>query len=98
MITRRKTNNMVIEEKDYEKINIVVGGRTAVGKSTIIFVIMDALKQAGLDVEFDGGLDFEDKDDFIKKMTPYVEKRVQAIDRPIKIKEVQFARKSKENV
>jgi len=84
-----------IEEQDYEKINIVVGGKAATGKSTIVFIIMDALKQAGLDVEFDGGLDFEDKEDFIKKMTPYIEKRTKAIDRPVKIKEIQFARKPK---
>ena len=84
-----------IEKQDYEKINIVVGGKAATGKSTIVFIIMDALKQAGLDVEFDGGLDFEDKEDFIKKMTPYIEKRTKAIDRPVKIKEIQFARKPK---
>lgn len=84
-----------IENDDYEKINIVIGGRTAVGKSTIIFLIIEALEKEGLTIEFDGGLDFEDKKDFIKKMTPYIEKRVKAIDRPIKIKEIQFARKPK---
>lgn len=82
-----------LEEQDYEKINIIVGGRTAVGKSTIIFLIIDALEKEGLTIEFDGGLDFEDKEDFIKKMTPYIEKRAKAIDRPVKIKEIQFARK-----
>ena len=87
-----------LEEQDYEKINIVVGGRTAVGKSTIVFVIMEALEKAGLTVEFDGGFDFEDEEDFKRKMKPYIEKRVQAIDRPIKIKEVQFARKPNKNV
>lgn len=87
-----------LEEQDYEKINIIVGGRAATGKSTIVFVIMEALEKAGLIVEFDGGFDFEDKDDFKRKMKPYIEKRVQAIDRPIKIKEVQFARKLKKNV
>ena len=89
---------MLVEEQDYEKISVIVGGRAGVGKSTIVFVIMEALKKAGLTVEFDGGLDFEDNEDFIRKMTPFIEKRVKAIDRPIKIKEVQFARKISTNV
>lgn len=84
-----------IEKQDYEKINIVVGGKAATGKSTIVFIIMDALKQAGLDVEFDGGLDFEDKEDFIMKITPYIKKRAKAINRPVKIKEIQFAQNPK---
>jgi len=89
---------MLVEEQDYEKINIIVGGRAGVGKSTVVFVIMEALEKAGLTVEFDGGLDFEDKENFIRKMTPFIEKRVKAIDRPIKIKEIQFARKISTNV
>ena len=90
---RNKNVMISLEENDYEKINIVVGGRAAVGKSTIVFVIMEALEKAGLTVEFDGGFDFVNKEDFIEKIKPHIQKRVQAIDSPIKIKEIQFALK-----
>jgi thymidylate kinase len=82
---------IALEKKDYEKLVITVGGRTGTGKSTVIFIIKDALKQAGLKVEFDGGLDFEDEEEFDEKMKQYVQKNINAINRPIKIKEVQFA-------
>lgn len=88
---------IAIEEQDYEKINIVVGGRAATGKSTIVFVIMEALEKAGLTVEFDGGLDFEDKDDFNEKMKKFIKQRVKSVNHPIKIKEIQFARKPNSN-
>lgn len=87
----------MIEEQDYDKINIIVGGKAAVGKSTVIYVIKEALKKAGLDVEFDGGLDFDDEEDFDEKMKPYIKTRIFSIDCPIKIKEVQFALKLNKN-
>ena len=63
---------VILEKQDYEKINITVGGKAATGKSTIVFVIMKALEQAGLTVEFDGGFDFDDKNVFIEKITPHI--------------------------
>jgi len=89
---------MIVEEQDYEKLIITVGGKAATGKSTVVYVIKEALKQAGLNIEFDGGLDFDDEEDFDEKMKQYIGKRIYAIDRPIKIKEVQFALKLNKNV
>lgn len=88
---------MLVEEQDYEKLIVTVAGKAASGKSTVIYVIKKALKDAGLDVEFDGGLDFEDEEEFDVKMKPYIKTRIFCIDRPIKIKEVQFALQLKKN-
>jgi len=88
---------IVLEEQDYDKLVITVGGKAATGKSTVIYVIKEALKNAGLDVEFDGGLDFEDEEEFDSKLKPYIKTRIFMIDRPIKINEVQFALKLNKN-
>lgn len=37
------------------ELNVTVSGFTASGKSTVAFVIKEALREKGFEVEFDGG-------------------------------------------
>lgn len=49
-----------------KKIKVQVIGPAGSGKSTIIHVIKEALKRKGLEVKFDGGMDFKDEAEFDK--------------------------------
>jgi len=94
----KKNNISIVNDDDYDKIVIIVGGRAGIGKSTIISIIKDALKKNGLNVEFNGGSDFETEEEFDRCLKPYLDKRISAIDKTILIKEIQFARKLWQNI
>lgn len=47
-----------------DEIVIKVIGKTGTGKSRILYILKRYLKETGFNVEFDGGLDFENESQF----------------------------------
>lgn len=46
------------------KIIITINGKTASGKSTLVYLLKNFLRDQGFSVEFDGGLDYSDENQF----------------------------------
>lgn len=61
------------------KINITVSGITGSGKSTIAYLIKECLKNRGFDIDFNGGIDFIDENQFDKSMELHLDNRVEVI-------------------
>jgi hypothetical protein len=60
------------------------------GKSSVIYLIKKALRESGLNVEFDGGMDFKDENEFDKVISKNLDGALDKIkNRLIVIKEVQ---------
>lgn len=72
-------------KKEEVKINVV--GRSASGKSCVMFEIYKALKTAGFEVELDveGQMDYPDEVEFMKQMLKDEKKRVEAVKKKSKI-------------
>ena len=75
-------------KKEEVKINVV--GRSASGKSCLMFEIYKALKTAGFEVELDvednlGVVDYPDEVEFMKQMLKDEKKRVEAVKKKSKI-------------
>jgi GTPase SAR1 family protein len=60
-------------------IKVVVLGPAGSGKSTIIYAMREKLKELGLECEFDGGMDYDDEDDFDVKIGSHFTEAVEAI-------------------
>ena len=62
-----------------KNLQITVVGPTNSGKSRICYVIKEALKSHGIDVLFDGGMDFLNEREFNVHMKPNLEEALKAI-------------------
>jgi nucleoside-triphosphatase THEP1 len=77
--------------KSKNEITVIVGGGTSVGKSTIVMAIKQQLEKLGINVKFDGGIDYANEVSFDKAIGPRFTKSIKAVRAKSKvvIKEVQ---------
>jgi len=75
-------------------ITLDVEGEAMSGKSTVLYIIKEALKEKGFDVVFHGGLDFINENRFDHHMSKDLDKKIKAIKSKceIKLKEKQMKR------
>jgi ABC-type nitrate/sulfonate/bicarbonate transport system ATPase subunit len=71
---------------------IIVVGKSAVGKSTVIEMIYQLLLNQGFEVELAEDIDYKDNEDFLKQMSEHREDRIEAVKKKTKItlREVQM--------
>lgn len=74
--------------KDELRINVI--GRTASGKSTVIFLMKEFLRKKGFNVEFDGGDDYDGEREFSQAIEREIihgefDKRIKAVCEKSKI-------------
>lgn len=72
------------------KINVEVVGRTASGKSTVIYLMKEFLREKGFDLEFDGGDDYNNESEFNQVIEREIihgefNKRIQAVSEKSKL-------------
>jgi ATPase subunit of ABC transporter with duplicated ATPase domains len=81
---------------DMKEVKITVAGQVNTGKSTILCIIKNDLKEKGFDVQFEGNLDFPSEASFDKHFDPRLKKPevLEYIASHVKvdIKEVQLQR------
>ena len=79
-------------------LKITVAGGSATGKSTVAFLIKELLKEKGFDVSFDGGIDFENEEDFDNTISKNIDKKTLAVSGKtiVQLDEVQLTRRGAE--
>ena len=77
-----------------QEIRVTVKGVHGSGKSTILYLMKQVLKANGLDVEFGGGIDFQDELGFDLNTGSHLQEKILALKGKSKIimDEVQLSR------
>lgn len=77
-----------------DKLYISIAGRTASGKSTVAMILKECLRESGFEVEFDGGIDYEDEEDFNEFLNKNQEEKLEALtevkNRVVVLSEIQL--------
>ncbi len=73
-----------------KELKITVSGSTNTGKTTVCYLIKKCLAEKGIEVEFDGGVDY-DEDKFDNIVSENLNEKVEAISKNVQVnlKEVQ---------
>jgi len=50
------------------EIQITISSQTGKGKSRVLYLLKKLLKEEGFEIEFDGGIDFENEESFDREM------------------------------
>ena len=81
------------------EIHIIVAGNAGSGKSQVAYIIKEALKNAGIDVQFDCGFDYMDINDFDTQLKTNYDERCKAINEKslVTLKELQIKAVFKSN-
>ena len=76
-------NEIIITNGDNNEV--IVGGKAATGKSTVMEMIYQLLLSQGFEVELAQDIDYKDNEDFLKQMSEYREDRIEAVKKKTKI-------------
>jgi isopentenyldiphosphate isomerase len=81
-------------KKKYNTITITVSGTPGSGKSRLTYLLKRLLKEYGLDIEFDHGIDFKDEDHFDAVANNDIEEVIQRIKETtnVSLKQIQLER------
>jgi hypothetical protein len=81
-------------KKKYNTITITVSGTPGSGKSRLTFLLKKLLKEYGLDIEFDYGIDFKDEGHFDAVARNDIEEVIQRIKETtnVSLKQIQLER------
>ena len=79
-----------------KELKVTVAGVAGSGKSRVLYLIKQALKENGFEVEFDGGNDFKNLDEFDRAMDKDFTAAINVIPlySKVKLEEVQLKRQS----
>ncbi len=61
-------------DAEKERLTVTISGAVNSGKSSLLYLLKEGIKESGFEVEFDGGLDFKDEKQFDVKMADKVSK------------------------
>ena len=75
-----------------KKLIVTVSGECNSGKSRLSFMLKKFLRENDFDVDFDGGIDYEDETQFDKYMSKNIDQSIQHIKetRKVYLKEIQI--------
>jgi len=62
-----------------QQLKITVSGGPGAGKSTMIYTWKEVLKEAGFDVKFEGGEDYDNEEKFDRDMENTIDGKIDAI-------------------
>jgi len=77
-----------------KKLKIAVAGETSTGKSTVCYLIKRCLKENGFNVDFDGGVDYENDIEFDENVSRDIDKKIELLSQEVNIElnEIQLNR------
>lgn len=65
---------------------ITIAGETSTGKSSVAYLIKNFLREKGIEVEFDGGKDYDTEEQFDDNIGRYMEQKIEALKEKVSIK------------